>query len=157
VNIFAYIEGDTIYTESYFPDGGKVEGGRIEVYDSLGNKLLVGITNKDGQFNFKPPKIDDLKIVLITSMGHKSSYTISKDELPTKIAQKVSKPETPPFINLGEIKQIIDTSLDEKLKPIIKELKKQRRVSFREVIGGVGYILGIFGIIMYFMGLRKRR
>lgn len=34
VNIFAYVEGDTVYTESYFPDGKKVESGLVEVYDS---------------------------------------------------------------------------------------------------------------------------
>ena len=39
VNIFAYVEGDTVYTESYFSDGKKVEGGVVEVYDSEGNKL----------------------------------------------------------------------------------------------------------------------
>lgn len=81
VNIFAYVEGDTVYTESYFPDGKKVEGGKIEVYDSQENKLLEGVTDRKGQFNFKSPKKDNLKIVLIASMGHKNSYTLSKNEL----------------------------------------------------------------------------
>ncbi|MFQ5722354.1 MAG: hypothetical protein ACE5GI_07660, partial [Candidatus Aminicenantales bacterium] len=98
VNIFAYVEGDTVYTESYFPDGKKVEGGVVQVYDSQGNKLLEGKTNKDGQFNFKPPKKDDLKIVLLASMGHKNSYILSQDELPDIIAaQKPPEPEPKEF------------------------------------------------------------
>jgi nickel transport protein len=121
VNIFAYVEGDTIYTESYFPDGRRVEGGRIEVYDSLGNMLLEGRTNRDGQFNFKPPKIDDLKIVLVASMGHKASYTLSKDEL----------------------------------KSGSRKMEEDKGVSFFEIIAGIGYIFGIFGVILYFMS-RKR-
>src|SRR4030042_889668 len=81
VNIFAYVEGGQVYTESYFPDGRKVEGGTIEIYDSQGNKLLSGITDKEGKFAFTPPKRDDLKIVLIATMGHKNSYLLSASEL----------------------------------------------------------------------------
>ena len=81
VNIFAYSEGDTIFTESYFPDGRKVQGGKVEVYDSAETKLLEGTTDEKGVFNFKPPKKDDLKIVLIATMGHKNSFLIKADEI----------------------------------------------------------------------------
>lgn len=128
VNIFAYVEGDTVYTESYFPDGRKVEGGLIEVYDSQGNKLLDGKTNKQGQFNFKPPKKDDLKIVINASMGHKSSYTLTENELPASEVE-------------GEIREL--------------KRAQQKEISVTEVVGGIGYILGIFGIISYFLS-RKR-
>ncbi|GAH32230.1 unnamed protein product [marine sediment metagenome] len=33
VSIFAYIEGDKIYTESYFSDGTKCVNSKIEVFD----------------------------------------------------------------------------------------------------------------------------
>ena len=169
VNIFAYMEGDTVYTESYFPDGTKVKGGIVEVYDSQGTRLLEGKTDENGQFNFRPPKKDDLKIVLVASMGHKNSYTLSADELPDIIAaQKPQEPEPQEFkvkevaeVNLDQIKRIIDSSLDEKLKPIMRQLAKaqQREVSFTEVIGGIGYIFGIMGIILYFVskkGVKKK-
>ncbi|GAI20495.1 unnamed protein product [marine sediment metagenome] len=52
VNVFAYAEGDTVYTESYFSDGTKVKGGIVEVYDSQGTKLLAGKTDENGEFNF---------------------------------------------------------------------------------------------------------
>ena len=98
VNIFAYVEGDLVYTESYFPDGHKVERGTIEVYDSRKNKLLTGVTDKKGIFNFRPPKKDDLKIVIIAGMGHKNSYLLSADELPdTMFAEK----SHPPLVEFG--------------------------------------------------------
>lgn len=165
VNIFAYVEGDTIYTESYFPDGKKVEGGIVEVYDSQGNKLLEGRTNKDGQFNFKLPKKDDLKIVLTATMGHKASYILSKDELPDTVpisrpkgsGSGKSKVTESTQVDLEQVKRVIDNSLDEKLKPIMRELAKmqQKQVSFTEVIGGIGYIFGIMGIILYFVGKKR--
>ena len=81
VNLLAYVEGDKIYTESTFPDGSKVEGGLIEVYDSQGKKLLEGKTDKDGLFSFKIPKKDNLTIVLTGSMGHKTTYSLKKEDL----------------------------------------------------------------------------
>jgi len=166
VNIFAYAEGDTVYTESYFPDGTKVKDGIVEVYESQGNKLLEGKTDENGEFHFKPPKNDDLQTVLISSMGHKNSYTLSADELPDVIVTE--KPQEPESIesevkevmqvDLEQIKKIIDSSLDEKLKPIMRQLTRaqQKEVSFTEVIGGIGYIFGIMGIILYFASKKKK-
>ncbi|GAH62210.1 unnamed protein product [marine sediment metagenome] len=166
VNIFAYAEGDTVYTESYFPDGTKVKDGVVQVYDSQGTKLLEGKTNENGEFNFKSPKKDDLKIVLLASMGHKNTYALSADELPDiAAAEKPQKPEPKESrvkevaeVDLDQIKRIIDTSLDEKLKPIMRQLTKaqQREVSFTEVIGGIGYIFGIMGIILYFLSKKGK-
>jgi len=197
VNIFAYVEGDLVYTESYFADGHKVEKGTIEVYDSHKNKLLTGVTDKKGIFNFRPPKKDDLKIVIIAAMGHKNSYLLSEDELPDSIFAGESHP---PHIDNGpkdtllekdsaqktsterlhipqqertdqkkglithcdiplqqidfkEIKNIIDQSLDKKLQPIMRELAKakhEEKMSPTEIFGGIGYIFGIIGIVLYF-------
>ena len=166
VNIFAYAEGDTVYTESYFSDGTKVKDGVVEIYDSQGTKLLEGKTDESGEFNFKLPKKDDLKIVLIASMGHKNSYTLSADELPDVIVTE--KPQEPESIgsevkevmqvDLEQIKRIIDSSLDEKLKPIMRQLTRaqQKEVSFTEVVGGIGYIFGVMGIILYFASKKKK-
>lgn len=149
VNIFAYAEGDTVYTESYFPDGKKVEDGRVEVYDSQGNKLLEGRSDKEGRFSFKAPKKDDLKIVINASLGHKNWYLLSKDELPQAIEQgpldsKLAESKLGGIaeIDSEQLKKIIDASIDEKLRPIKELLVKsqQKRVSFTEVIAGIGYI-----------------
>lgn len=166
VNIFAYQEADTVYTESYFSDGTKVKDGIVEVYDRQGTKLLEGKTDENGEFDFKLLKKDDLKIVLLTSLGHKNSYTLSADELAGIIVtEKAQQPELKEFkakeatpVDLEQIKRIIDTSLDEKLKPIMRELAKaqQKGVSFTQVIGGIGYIFGLMGIILYFLSKKKK-
>ncbi|MCK5227172.1 MAG: carboxypeptidase regulatory-like domain-containing protein [Desulfobulbaceae bacterium] len=80
VNIFAYVEGDTGYTESYFPDGKPVEGGTIEVLGPAGNKLLEGKTDQEGLFSFPLPAKDDLTIVINASMGHKSKFLLKKSD-----------------------------------------------------------------------------
>jgi len=169
VNIFAYVEGDKVYTESYFSDGKKCVDSKIEVFDSQGDKVLEGLTDEEGAFSFEIPSGDgDLKIVLTASMGHRAEYIIRADELgdvagliEEKIEEPVSavSPEVSSF-DLKEIQSIIDDTLDEKLKPIMREMREikksqEDRISFTEVIGGIGYIIGIFGIIAYFLS-RKR-
>ena len=167
VSIFAYVDGDMVHTESYFPDGTRVKDGLIEVYDSEGQKLLHGRTDENGEFHFKPPKKDTLEIVLLASMGHRNSYTILADELPDIVMARGSRELESEDLEVGEItrvdleeiREVIESSLDNKLKPIIQQLVKQqqRHVSFAEVIGGIGYIVGIMGIILYFVGRKDTK
>ena len=56
VSVFAWVEGDTVYTLGKFSGGKKVKNGRIEVYDTEGKKLLDGLTNERGEFAFKIPQ-----------------------------------------------------------------------------------------------------
>ena len=81
VNLFAYVDGGKIYTESYFPDGKPVTGGKVLVYDSREKLLVQGITDKEGFFNFPIPAVDDLKIVIDATMGHRNSFELKKSEV----------------------------------------------------------------------------
>lgn len=82
VNIFAYVENGVVFTESYFPDGRKVEGGGVEVYDKGGKKVVEGKTDQEGRFSFPLPSAKgDLNIVLLASMGHKTSFLLKKSEM----------------------------------------------------------------------------
>jgi nickel transport protein len=81
VNIFAWVEGDTVMVECKYPDGTKVHEGVIRVFDSTGRELLNGKTDAKGEFSFKVPKPDDLKIVLEADMGHRAEWPLSKQDL----------------------------------------------------------------------------
>lgn len=166
VNVFAYEEGGRIYTESYFNDGKKCIDSKIEVFDNQGNKLLEGLTDKEGEFSFEVPSEDrDLKIVLTASMGHRAEYSILADELNSAARLIKEEPEGPvslispetSSVDLKEIQSIMEDALDKKLKPIMREIKKSQedKISPTEIIGGIGYLIGIFGIVAYFLS-RKR-
>lgn len=81
VNLFAYVERGVVYTESYFPDGSPVAGGKVLVYDSGKTLLLEGKTDGKGLFSFALPKVDDLEIVVEASMGHRNSYRLKRSEV----------------------------------------------------------------------------
>jgi nickel transport protein len=169
VIIFAYVEGDIVYTESYFSDGKKCMNSKIEVFNNRGDKLLEGLTNGEGEFSFEVPSEDgDLKIVLTAGMGHRAKYSISADELRGAaglIKEELEEPVTvvspkTSSVDLKEIQSIIEDTLDEKLEPIMREMREikksqEDKISPTEIIGGIGYIIGIFGIVAYFLSRKK--
>ena len=81
VNLFAYVDGGKIYTESYFADGKPVKGGKVLVYDNRKKLLLEGVTDKAGLFSFDIPKVDDLDIVIDAFMGHRNSFKLKRSEV----------------------------------------------------------------------------
>ena len=81
VNVFAWVEGHTVFVEGYFSGGKKAQNSLVEVYNGAGEKLLEGRTNEKGEFSFKIPEKTDLKIVLTASMGHKNDFIIPATDI----------------------------------------------------------------------------
>ncbi|UCD71230.1 MAG: hypothetical protein JSW70_09560 [Syntrophobacterales bacterium] len=180
VILYAYVEGDRVFTESYFNDGKRCQNSRIEVLDMSGEKLLEGKTDNNGEFSFNPPKKTDLRIILTASMGHRDEYVIRAGELPDgtegkargsephqiekKVleAEKGGEKETPSSqltrLEVEQIRTTVEGTLDEKLKPIMRLLAERQSegISFVGVVGGIGFIFGIMGIILYFRSRRGR-
>ena len=59
-------------------------------------------------------------------------------------------------ISAAELQSIVNTALDAKLGPIRKELAEMRvaRPGFSEIFGGIGWLVGLAGIALYFKGRR---
>lgn len=178
VNVFAWAEGDTVFVESKFAAGRKVNGGKIIVVDSKGVELLTGKTNAEGEFSFKIPQKTDLKIILEAGMGHRAEWTIPVSEMESaapaadKPAAKTSddresaadgekRPDeqsaaATPVLNTGpsltEIQAAVEKALDQKLRPLFKMMAEstQKGPTIRDIFGGIGYIIGLVGIAAYF-------
>ena len=179
VMIFAWVEGDTVYTQSKV-GGKKVKNSTVVVYDMEGNQLLEGKTDDRGEFSFNIPQKTALKVVFKASMGHMAEWTIPTSEItgseeniegsPVLLDDKsgtdesyLSKTATYPSktietLDYQELRKIIDDSLDKKIAPIRDMLTDSIDCGPRmsEVIGGIGYIFGLVGISLYFISRRKK-
>ncbi len=167
VFIHAWFDGDTIYTESYFGAKRKVKGGLILVFDPSGKKLLEGRTNEKGEFSFKAPQKTDLRIVVEAGMGHRNECILKAEEdsrVPGGEAKDFkadnATAESMPLISVGaeQIKALVEQALDARLKPIKHELaaiRKEKSIGITEIIGGIGYIFGLMGLVMYFRSRGK--
>ena len=165
VIIFAWVEGDTVFTESKFSGGKKAIHAPVVIFDKDGKKLLEGKTDNKGEFSFKVPKVTDLKIVLNAAMGHKAEWTVPESEIREASAilekKSVVEPSGPIAVGLSkeEVQKIVENSLDKKLRPILKMISESRNTtpSLTEIIGGIGYIFGLMGIALYFKNRERKR
>ena len=171
VTIFAWVEGNRVFTESKFSGGKRVHQGDVIVYDSDGNQLLKGKTDDKGEFSFGVPKKTSLKIVLMAGMGHRGEWTIPVSDLEdvagsqTKITssrktapKKTEKQAEGSHLSSNEMRLTVEEALDKRLRPVMKllvESLEQHDPTFSDILGGIGYILGLLGVAAYFNYRRK--
>jgi nickel transport protein len=181
VTIFAWVEGNTVYTQSKFSGGKPAKNSIVAVYDDAGHQLLEGKTDDKGQFSFPVPKRTALMVALKASMGHLAEWNISAEDITGepvasegivtgRPANAVSVQEKEgslspvarrrgdrPAVVSGaglsreDLKILIDDALDRKLAPIFRILAESldRGPTFSDIIGGVGYIIGLMGVALY--------
>jgi nickel transport protein len=166
VNVFAWVEGDTVFVEGYFPGGKKSQDSLVEVFNSAGTKLLEGRTNKKGEFSFKIPEKTDLKIILTSSMGHKNDFIVpasnfqeveSSPSSPAQSFAESARDSSAHPADLSQLEGMIDKALDRKLAPVIKLIRDTRKEgpTIAEIVGGIGYIFGLVGVAVYFSNRKK--
>jgi len=176
--VFAWTEGDTVHTESYFSKSKKVSQGTVKVYAVSGELLLEGRTDDQGAFSFTIPKKTALRVVTEAGMGHRGEFLLPAEELPDRppedvkssppravLSESVSPPDHGPSasdslqVDPGQVRKIMTEVLDDRLKPIIRDLaalKKDRGPGITEIFGGIGYIFGMMGLVIYFRYRKKR-
>ena len=183
VNVFAWAEGDTVHVESKFSGGKKIAGAKIIVTDADGVEVLTGQTDDQGRFSFKRPQPAELKIILEAGMGHRAQWTLPVDDghpdhhADKSRTEKANAPgrlknsddqiyhrhsETPTAVYSGpsrtEIEAIVEKALDEKMKPVLEMLTESRHKApdIGDILGGIGYNIGLVGIAAYFHNRKKK-
>jgi nickel transport protein len=179
VLVFAFAQGDTIHTESTFVGSGAVQKGEVRVQDKASGKvLLTGATDEQGKFSFKiPPEAAsgrlDLLISVGASLGHQGEWLLKADSyLPQTDKTAAAAAPAPAWpspaaagtpgakvatIDQQALEEALNKVLDRQLTPIREMLAdlSVRRRTLPEIISGLGYILGIFGVVAYFMSKKQ--
>ena len=175
VYVFAWAEGDQVITDSYFSKSQKVINGKVNVYGPNGDLLVEGTTDKNGAYAFVPPAKVDLRIEIDAGTGHRGEYILTADELPASAGTGAPSPapepkspqtttegggekateETPPVATIDSqtLKAVVTEALDRKLRPLersIADLRKEQGPGVTEIFGGIGYIIGLMGLALYF-------
>jgi nickel transport protein len=175
VTIFALVEGDTVKTISKFSGGKRVKKGEVVVMDLQGHTLLKGMTNEEGEFSFKIPKREALKVVLKAGMGHRAEWTIPTEEVtgspnetkdmapeqiqnPSEGRKDSSESYALKTVASDEIEAAVEKALDRRLQPIVTMLERihEPKTSLKDILGGIGYIVGLVGIAAYIQSVRKK-
>jgi nickel transport protein len=99
VNVFAYVEGDTVHVECSYSRSDRVRFGEIDVTDAAsGQSYLTGKTDAQGNFSFGVPEAArqakaDLRILLKAGEGHQNDWTVKYDEYAAAAPSSPARPE----------------------------------------------------------------
>ncbi|WP_319760058.1 hypothetical protein [Maridesulfovibrio sp.] len=177
VNLFAYVEGNTVFTESYFSKSRKVHQGKLEVFSTKsGDLLLKAKTNDEGNFNFPIPEAtkkerSGLLIYLYASEGHRAEWTINADEIFPDSTEATSEEIQPapevqaqPYDTETKVYSTDIAKLNEQLSTLTDKVETLKRLiisqqekgpGVNEIFSGLGYILGLFGVAAFFLSRKK--
>ena len=185
VNVFAFVDGGEIQVECAFSRGNPARHSKIEVCDAAADTvLLTGVTGEDGIFRFAIPEdvrnqSRDLIVRVNAGEGHQGEWRILAAELdasslaavpatgadqggvavPLPVLQSEQSGQAGQSISLTpqELERIIDAALEQKLAPIRQMLAEQYNAdpSWRDIIGGIGWLLGLAGMAAYFKSRRS--
>lgn len=179
VNVFAYVDGDAIQAECSFSKSRKVQNGKLLITDlETGAPLLEGITDEQGRFRFRPTDAflgtgHGLNIRLLAGEGHQDDWQVSAEELQalsppgqaggsrTEAEQRPARSSAPKAAASGELvgsalgvadlEALVGRVVDAKLAPVRQTLARQQESGpdLRDIVGGIGWILGLLGLATY--------
>jgi nickel transport protein len=171
LSVFAYIENNTLVGEAYFNDGAPVRHSAIHVSDTENNLIAEGTTDEKGQFSI-PIDITDLQSLLVSvngGMGHMGQTVVTIDTAePDKATEKAEKEtnsnateSSNSTISLSEenISALMQEIVQKEMAPLRNELfllrKEISKPKLSEIIGGIGYIVGLVGVALWVGGRKK--
>lgn len=191
VNVFAWVDGDEVHTESKFSGGTLVRSGAITVKDEkTGAVVNQGTTNDKGEYSFRLPEGfvktgHGLVVEISAGEGHRNTWTVQSDEIsadasaaaepavtnapavpaapavqPAAAAAATTAASAPVgALTRAEVEEIVDKALQRQLNPMKRTLAEALDPSIKvsDVVGGIGWIFGLFGVAAIFSNRRRGR
>ncbi len=177
LNVFASAEGKTIRGKAYFGGGTPAQNVAVTALSPTGQQIGQTTTDEEGRFALEARFRCDYRLLVETGDGHGGEYTVPASVLPKdlpllsadlgdgKVAGDVGRSPNPSIpIAPAEPTAAVPLSSDqlELLHAKIDHLEEQLmayedRLRVTDVLGGIGYIVGITGAAYYYFGSRRKR
>jgi len=177
-----FASGDTIEGEIGFSNGDMATDTLVEVFDEDGNKLGETTTDGDGFFTFKPThrivhvfkanlgaghvtevrmELEELPEIDAASVagGKTQSARLAEDSAATGTApEETGAAQTPQMSEavLEENRELIREMIHREVTPLRREIAAYKEKNdLQSILGGIGYIVGLFGLFFYLAARRK--
>lgn len=166
-----YPSGGAVEGEIGMSDGTMATDQTVEVFGPDGQKLGETTTDGDGFFLFTPeqPVAHEFRVDL--GMGHVASAVMSADDIAAILGRQaggaspgtalpaaaatiayspVATPATPPEGLSSEAREAIAEIVRTETRSLRQEIAAYKEKNdLQTILGGIGYILGLFGIGFY--------
>lgn len=172
LDLFVSTDGSLIEGMAYFSDGGRPRGALAELVVD-GEIVATTQTDTDGRFTFDLPSGSaDVRVSVDVGDGHRASWQLRSDQLPrgpqpepigaadTTDAAAAPQPGADTYperpASDAELATAIAEAVDERITQQLAGLREEfaldsRRRRVSDVLGGLGYILGLMGLATYLL------
>nr|WP_242466352.1 hypothetical protein [Chromatium okenii] len=159
LQVFASADGVEIVGSAYFAGGAKAAGATILIQDAAAQPLATLTTAADGSFRYRAQTASDHLVIADSGDGHQAQWLVTAAELAGLNPQLPNLKSSQPTVSKGlveptplETAQLaaIEQAVARQIRPLREELAAAAaRASFRDVLGGIGYIFGFTGILLW--------
>ncbi|WP_415914819.1 carboxypeptidase regulatory-like domain-containing protein [Rhodopseudomonas palustris] len=162
MKLFATVEGAIVSGYVYFSPGGRAQDAQITATAPDGATVFQGRTDPQGGFHFEAQRRVDYRIAADGGDGHEAGFTIKAAELPESLpgdltAGNATAPTPsatmPPAVAVAtaapvpDLAALVEQSVARQIRPLREQLDSyQEVVRWHDVLGGIGYIIGLGGL-----------
>lgn len=159
LKLFAAVDGSAIGGTAYYSGGGRSVGVIVRVFGPDGAPLGQAVTDDEGRFRVAVAGAFDHHLVVESGDGHRAEVVIPAAALaggpvpgpamPTGAALPAAALPTPPAgtCPTAEIERLVAQGVASQVIPLREALDRyEDRVRIADVLGGLGAILGLFGL-----------
>lgn len=166
LKVFAAPAGTELSGRVYFIGAGGAAGIEAVLTDAAGTVVGTAITDDDGRFTLALPYRDDFSVSADAGDGHADSFSVPASRLAetlpqapgeraATVAQAVPDDVAPPASTPDAD---LDAAIARQLAPLLEEIDALRAdIRLRDLLGGIGYILGVFGLWALWRARHPRR
>lgn len=146
LEITASIAGNEILGKVFYPSGESANYTGVKALGDNGNVLSETKTDGEGRFSIPAPNDFPVTVIAETEDGHRDEITL---HAPANGGTPHAEAEHS-HAHSGDVsEERVRAIVQEELRPLREQLAEQSsRTRARDIFGGIGYILGVFGLIV---------
>ncbi len=169
-----FASGDALEGELGFSNGDMAADTLVEVFDENGTKLGETTTDGDGFFVYMPTQAIPHVFKADLGAGHVAEVAVPVADLPRSLREGPSPPaeatagispeETPspssppatPSVTDEALRDLVINAVKDQVRPLRREISAYKESQdLQSVLGGIGYIVGLTGVVFFMMARRK--
>jgi nickel transport protein len=156
LKVFARVEAGEIVGSAYFVGGARAAGALVRILDPAGTELARLTPDEQGRFRYRPTHPGDYQVEADSGDGHVARWTLNAGEFGSGPAPPAAAAPTPqstsrPAASVDPaLAALVEEAVARQIAPLREQLLAyEDKVRLHDVLGGLGYILGLAGLALW--------
>lgn len=168
LNVFAAYDGTRVAGEAYFSGGTRAQGIAVRAVGP-GDKVLAEV-HTDAEGNFAFPELPEaaVEIVADAADGHIARFRLTVAGIgaapgmgaatAAPSGRGTSTADPLPSASSVVLEQTVDRAIARRIAPLQRQIAQyESRIRLHDILGGIGYLIGIAGIAFWWLARREGR